>query len=224
MPSKISTAGDEKPGITSRVWQSLRNLPWSLPPEKKKAVREVFSIWFRFCSCQTLSRTPNSSDPLLFIAQHIILKFHHGKKQLQYPYPSNLFGYGILHALPNSVQNASGQLLQTGLMSMNSNELRQQAPNIAPQQHWDATKRREKSPLRRPAEDPGEAEVPQCREAPGRMTRTGRATRPAAAASAIPAPRCVVPAPGGAAAGNQQRSAGSGETRAGQVPLSRGSK
>lgn len=69
MPGKISTVGDEMSGKTNRVWQNLRNLTWSLPPGKKKPERKVFSIWFRFCSCQTLNRTLNSSDPLLFIAR-----------------------------------------------------------------------------------------------------------------------------------------------------------
>lgn len=85
MPGKISTVGDEKPGKTNRVWQNLRNLTWSLPPGKKKPERKVFSIWFRFCSCQTLNRTLNSSDPLLFIAQHVIPKFQHVKKNISLP-------------------------------------------------------------------------------------------------------------------------------------------
>lgn len=91
MLSEISTVGDEKPGKTNRVWQNLRNLTWSLPPGKKKPERKVFSIWFRFCSCQTLNRTVNSSDPLLFIAQHVIPKFHYVKKI--HPYLVNLFSY-----------------------------------------------------------------------------------------------------------------------------------
>lgn len=72
-------------------------------PREEKARKNSFQHLVQFFF---MPDPEQNSDPLLFIAQHVIPKFQCVKKKKIHPYPINLFGYSIPNALPNLLQNA----------------------------------------------------------------------------------------------------------------------